>query len=73
LSLNAEKNWHQNSGAKRHDSISGLDLSAMRSYRSGRIVAAKEPSFRAARFTGLLRRSCASGAGGVSSAGEPKA
>ena len=25
LSLNAEKNWHQNSGAKRRDSKSGLD------------------------------------------------
>src|SRR5882757_3355622 len=24
LSLNAEKNWHQNSGAKRRDSINGL-------------------------------------------------
>src|SRR6185312_9454731 len=24
LSLNAEKNWHQNSGAKRRDSISGF-------------------------------------------------
>jgi hypothetical protein len=28
--LNAEKNWHQNNGAKRQDSIKGLDLSAMR-------------------------------------------
>ena len=25
LSLKAEKNWHQNSGAKRSDSISGLE------------------------------------------------
>ena len=25
LSLKAEKNWHQNNGAKRDDSISGLD------------------------------------------------
>ncbi|MNC96209.1 hypothetical protein D3C83_135180 [compost metagenome] len=26
LSLNAEKNWHQNSGAKRRDVISELDM-----------------------------------------------
>ena len=28
LSLNAEKNWHQNSGAKRRDNRSGLDWPA---------------------------------------------
>jgi hypothetical protein len=26
LSLKAEKNWHQNSGAKRHDSKRGVDI-----------------------------------------------
>jgi hypothetical protein len=33
LSLKAEKNWHQNSGAKRRDVINGVDM-AMASIRA---------------------------------------
>ena len=33
LSLNAEKNWHQNNGAKRRDDISVRNMKAQASWR----------------------------------------
>jgi hypothetical protein len=37
LSLKAEKNWHQNNGAKRRDFISAIDIGPFLSARAARL------------------------------------